>query len=213
VMVINKIDLSEDVDSAVQAVASIAEGAPILPVSATERLGIDLLQHYIPPGRTAVLLGPSGVGKSALINALLGEEEQETGEVRSNDRRGRHTTTRRELFLLPGGGAIIDTPGLREVQPWAAEAGVDSAFEDIRQLASQCRFKDCQHDAEPDCAVHQALADGRLDMRRFENYQHMKKEMAYQVRRRDQHAQLEEKKKWKKIALWMREIKREHGGP
>ena len=163
VIVLNKVDLCPDVDIYIRSVEDIAPGISIHPVSAKERIGLDALRNYLTKGNTVAFLGSSGVGKSALINALLGEEKQETGEVRQDDDMGRHTTTKRELILLPGGGIMIDTPGMREIQMWAGEEDLQGAFHDIEMLAKECRFSDCSHNAESGCAVRAAIDQGDLN--------------------------------------------------
>ncbi|HEY90374.1 MAG TPA: ribosome small subunit-dependent GTPase A [Dehalococcoidia bacterium] len=204
VIVLNKIDLCPDVDACIRNVEPVASGVPIHAVSATERLGLDALVTYLDRGKTAVFLGPSGVGKSALLNALLGIERQEVGEVRGIDRKGRHTTTRRELVLLPGGGAVIDTPGLREVQMWADEDSLGSVFKDIEQLANECRFRDCTHHTEPGCAIKAAVQQGSLDVARLQSYRKLEKELRHLATREDIRTRLEERAKWKKISKWSR---------
>ena len=145
---------------------------------------------------TAVLLGSSGVGKSTLVNTLAGEELLATQEIR-DDGKGRHTTTRRELIQLPTGALIIDTPGIRELQLWVADDGIDEAFEDITELFDQCRFSDCAHDTEPGCAVRAALADGTLEADRWDSYLKLQAELAHLERKLDKRAASEERKKWK----------------
>jgi ribosome biogenesis GTPase / thiamine phosphate phosphatase len=186
----------------------VASGIPVHAVSATARTGLDALKIYLSQGKTAALLGSSGVGKSALINALLGTERLATGEVRESDRRGRHTTTRRELILLPGGGAVIDTPGMREIQVWGDEKSLDDAFGDISELAAGCRFSDCRHNAEPGCAVRAAIIKGELDARHLLNYQKLQREVRYLTARQEGHAVLEEKLRWKQISKMQKRIKR-----
>jgi ribosome biogenesis GTPase len=209
VILLNKADLSERVESFILEAQSIAATVPVHPVSALEHQGLDALASYLAPGQTVALLGPSGVGKSALINALLGVDQQATGEIRAQDHRGRHTTTRRELFLLPGRGMVIDTPGMRELGLWGEESGVGAAFEDIEELAAHCRFRDCRHDGEPGCAVQQALGDGSLDEARFDNYLRMRRELAHLARKNDPVAQRAEKERWKKISRWQKQISQE----
>jgi ribosome biogenesis GTPase / thiamine phosphate phosphatase len=207
VIVLNKLDLCADYDIYVRNIEDIAPGVSIHPVSARKRIGLDALRNYLTPGSTAAFLGSSGVGKSALINALLGAEKQETGEVREDDYTGRHTTTKRELILLPGGGIMIDTPGMREIQMWAGEEDLQGAFNDIELLAKQCRFKDCSHNAESGCAVMAAIDRGDLDLARLESYRKLQNELIYLTSREEGSIRLYEKLKFKKIAKWSKELK------
>jgi len=207
VIVLNKVDLCPDIDSYVRSVDGIAQGISIHPVSAKKRIGLDALRNYLTKGNTAAFLGSSGVGKSALINALLGVEKQETGEVRKDDRMGRHTTTKRELILLPGGSIVIDTPGMREIQMWAGEEDIQGAFHDIEMLAKRCRFSDCSHNLESGCAVSAAIDRGDLDPARLESYRKLQKELNYLASREGQSTRLYEKLKNKKIAKWAKELK------
>lgn len=207
VIVLNKVDLCEDINIYIQSVESIAPGISIHPVSAKRKIGIVALMNYLTKGSTAAFLGSSGVGKSALINALLGIEKLETGEVREDDRMGRHTTTRRELILLPSGGIVIDTPGMREIQLWAGEEDIQGAFHDIEMLAKQCHFADCSHNAESGCAVRAAVDRGELDPTRLDNYQKLQNELKYLASREEHSTRLYEKLKWKKIAKWSKELK------
>jgi ribosome biogenesis GTPase / thiamine phosphate phosphatase len=212
VVVLNKMDLHPDVDAYVRSVEAIASGIPIHPVSAKARIGLDGLMSYLTKGKTAAFLGSSGVGKSALINALLGIERQETGEVREDDHAGRHTTTRRELILLPGGGAVIDTPGMREIQMWAGEDNLPGVFGDIEVLAEKCRFNNCEHNSEPGCAVRDAIERGFLDPARLESYRKLQNEMDYLAFREQHNTRLREREKWKKIAQWSKKIHRPDQG-
>ena len=199
VIVLNKADVCDEVDGRIDQVESIAPGATVLAVSALQGLGMDALRQHVRPGQTAVLLGSSGVGKSTLINSLLGTARQRVEAVREDDSHGRHTTTYRELILLPDGGMIIDTPGMRELQLWTDAEALDGAFQDIDALAAQCRFRDCGHNREPGCVVRAALLSGALDRRRFQSYLKLQKELRYLDRRQDQRANLIEKARWKKI--------------
>ncbi|MBI2831074.1 MAG: ribosome small subunit-dependent GTPase A [Chloroflexi bacterium] len=206
VIVLNKVDLCGDVDMYIRSVESIAPGISIHPVSAKRKLGLGALRRYLTKGHTAAFLGSSGVGKSALINALLGVNKQETGEVREDDRMGRHTTTRRELILLPGGGIVIDTPGMREIQLWAGEEYLKEAFQDIEALAEQCHFSDCSHNTEIGCAVRAAIVRGELEPSRLDSYQKLQGELKYLASKEEHGTRLYEKQKWKKIAKWSKEL-------
>ncbi|MGH9163465.1 MAG: ribosome small subunit-dependent GTPase A [Vicinamibacteraceae bacterium] len=183
VVVLNKADACDEVDGRRRAVEAIAPGVPIAVTSARRGDGLEELRAHVRPGRTVAFLGSSGVGKSTLINALLGEARQATREVRASDQRGRHTTTHRELIVMPGGGLLIDTPGMRELQLWEGEGALAAAFPDIEALAAECHFTDCTHDREPRCAVKQAVADGRLPAVRLAQYQTLRGEGAGRARR------------------------------
>jgi ribosome biogenesis GTPase len=170
VLVLNKADL---VDEPEKDVALLREGGvfqPIYVASATEAEGVDALWALCRPGQTVAFVGSSGVGKSTLINTLLGEQVQKVGEVRESDDRGRHTTTHRQMLRLQDGGLLIDTPGIREVALWGSAAGIDEAFDDVLEVAVRCYFRDCRHQGEPECAVAEALEKGELDPERFEHY-------------------------------------------
>jgi ribosome biogenesis GTPase len=199
IVVLNKSDLAYDLDGQVAEVEAVVFGVPIHAVSAEMHAGIDELRPYLPEGRTGALLGSSGVGKSSIINLLLGEERFRTNEVRS-DGRGRHTTSHRELVLLPGGGLIIDTPGLRELQLWDADDGLDRAFVDVVELAARCRFSDCSHRTEPGCAIKAALTDGTLPKERWESYLKLQRELAHLERKLDPRLRSEQRKKWATIS-------------
>ncbi len=177
VVVLNKADLPRDIAEVRAQLGPVAGKVAVELVSAHSGQGLDALRGHIGPGRTAAFLGSSGVGKSTIINRLIGREVQRTAEVRESDSKGRHTTTHRELVVLPGGGLLIDTPGMRELQLWDVSTGLDDAFEDIATLGVDCRFRDCTHDSEPDCAVRGAVADGRLSGARHGNYLRLHKEV------------------------------------
>ncbi|WP_211745849.1 ribosome small subunit-dependent GTPase A [Paenibacillus sp. Marseille-Q4541] len=183
VIVLSKSDLCDDIESRLAETQSIAPGVPVFAVSARLGLGREQLEKYACSGQTVALTGSSGCGKSTIINWLTGREDQMTQEVREDDSRGRHTTTHRELFLLPDGGVIIDTPGMRELSIWDDGDGVSRTFDDIEQLAKQCFFDDCQHGQEKGCAVREAIDEGKMDPSRLINYQKMQREIAYQLRK------------------------------
>jgi len=195
VVVLTKADLCTKIDAAVAHVSGVTFGVPVHVVSAVTGEGVEELGAHIAGGRTGTLVGSSGVGKSTLVNRLWGAERLATAAVRS-DGRGRHTTTHRELVALPGGGCLIDTPGMRELVLWDAEEGLDRAFEDVDDLARQCRFNDCRHGTEPGCAVREAIATGALDAARLESYRHLQRELRYLEIRHDARARSEERKRW-----------------
>jgi ribosome biogenesis GTPase len=199
VLLLTKADLCEQPAGAVAEIGRVAPHVPMHVVSALEGSGLGALAPYLGPGQTSVLLGPSGVGKSTLVNRILGEERQEVRETRSHDDRGRHTTTSRQLVFLPDGGMLIDTPGMRELQPWGDESVVAAAFDDISSLAAACRFTDCAHGGEPGCAVRAAVESGRLDPDRLENFQRLGREAAYEARKHDKAAAAEHKRRWKQL--------------
>lgn len=196
IIVLNKADLCPDVPSAVAEVEGAAPGVPTLVVSAVDGRGIDELRAYLLPHRTGVLLGSSGVGKSTLMNQIHGRALQKVERVRE-DGKGRHTTTHRELFAIPGGGLLIDTPGMRELQLWDEHEGLEETFDDVTALAQECRFSDCSHEVEPGCAVAMAVKQGRLERDRLDSYHKLVRELRFLERKRDQRAAIVEKRRIK----------------
>jgi ribosome biogenesis GTPase / thiamine phosphate phosphatase len=212
VVVLNKADLADDVDGRLVAVERIAPGVAVVAVSAWTGLGLDELRSHLRPAMTAAILGSSGVGKSTLVNALLGEDRQATAAVRGSDSRGRHTTTHRELFELPGGALLVDTPGIRALEVLGADAGLEAAFDEVADIASNCRFSDCAHQGEPGCAVSVALADGRLDERRLASYRKLEREQARAIRQEDPRARAEHRRTWRLIHKSVNQhMKRKYG--
>ncbi|MGH8975601.1 MAG: ribosome small subunit-dependent GTPase A [Acidimicrobiia bacterium] len=187
VLVLTKADLAADPEGAAAEAAGACPGSAVHVTSASTGLGLDGLAARLGGHRTAALMGESGAGKSTLINALVGDEVLATGAVRAGDAKGRHTTTARHLILLPGGGALIDTPGLRQLGLWSGEDGLAAAFADVESLAAQCRFRDCAHTGEPACAVAEAVTDGRLPARRLAGYVKLRRELDLQEGRVAEH--------------------------
>jgi ribosome biogenesis GTPase len=199
VIVLNKADVCPNVEGSMNDVRSIAPGVPIFAISAIQNTGLEQLAPYMKEGKTIVLLGSSGVGKSTIINALEGYGRQKVGDIREDDSRGRHTTTARELIIMESGGVIIDNPGMRELQLWDATDGIAETFRDIEELSRQCKFSDCQHETEPGCAIKRAIKEGILPETRFESYQKLQRELLAVERKKNPELMAEEKKKWKKI--------------
>ncbi|HJR46003.1 MAG TPA: ribosome small subunit-dependent GTPase A [Actinomycetota bacterium] len=207
VVVLTKADLCDDVPAALDAVQEVAIGTSVHVVSAVTGEGFDELGTYMAGHKTVALLGSSGVGKSTLVNELAGEEILKVQEIRDDDARGRHTTTHREMVLLPSGGIVVDTPGMRELQLWEASDGLSGSFQDIAELAAGCRFRDCTHGREPGCAVRAAVEAGTLPVERLASYNKLQRELMYLERKRDQRLASQETRRWKVQHKAMRRAK------
>jgi ribosome biogenesis GTPase / thiamine phosphate phosphatase len=211
-VVLTKADLCADSAALKAEIEAVTLGVPVHVVSALTGEGLAGLNEVLAPGDTAALLGSSGAGKSSLVNALAGRPVMTTQAIREHDARGRHTTTHRELILLPSGRLVLDTPGMRELGLWEADTGLGTTFADIEALTAQCRFRDCAHGTEPGCAVQTALAGGRLDMGRWRNYAKLQRELAHLDRKDDPRAQSEQRKMWSRRARMQRARQRSRNG-
>ncbi len=200
VIVLNKADLCPDLEAVLSVMAEVAHGMPLIVTSVPRHEGIEELRGFFRSRTTGALLGSSGVGKSSLINELLGEEHFKVQEVRETDSHGRHTTTHRELVLLSSGGMVIDTPGLRELQLWGDGGGLQDTFEDVEELALLCRFSNCLHETEPGCAVRQAIEEGRLEPNRMESYRKLQRELSHLQSKYDGREKIVNKQRMKQIA-------------
>lgn len=207
VVLLNKADLDPEAETRRAEIERLAAGVPVLVTAAKQGQGLPALERWLSPGRTVALLGSSGVGKSTIVNRLLGREKQKTQEVREADRRGRHTTSHRELIALPGGALLLDTPGLREIQLWAEGSGLQTAFLDLQELAAGCRFSDCSHGNEPGCAVRAAVAEGRLDPARLESFLKLQAELRALEVREDPLKRRQELGRWKAVHKSLRKGK------
>lgn len=198
-VLLTKSDLAADPAAALSAARAVAGDAPVHALSARTGEGLDAIAPFLPPRRTAALLGPSGAGKSTLVNALLGEARQATREVRAEDLRGRHATTRRELFALPSGALLVDTPGLRELALWDGADGIAATYDEVAALASSCRFRDCRHDGEPGCAVRAAAEEGAIEAARLAAFEKLRREEEVLSERRALGPARAERARWKRI--------------
>jgi ribosome biogenesis GTPase / thiamine phosphate phosphatase len=200
VVVLTKADVAASPDEMRLELESVAMGAPVLVTSAVSGEGVEALAEQLRPARTGVLLGPSGAGKSSLINRMAGAEVMKTRTVHHSGE-GRHMTSHRELIQLPGGGMIIDTPGLREAQLWKGEDALGSLFDDVEQIAQSCRFSDCEHRSEPGCAIKAAIDTGELDAARLESYRKLQRELRAVAARSDARLRSDERRKWKQVSV------------
>jgi len=198
IVLLSKADLGGDIDTILLAVAGVAASATVVVVSSFDGRGVDEVRERIGAGRTVAFVGSSGVGKSTLLNTLAGEERAYVREIRADDARGRHTTTRRQLHLLPEGGLVLDTPGMREFSLWDSD-GLEQTFADLDEIVARCRFGNCSHNGEPGCAIAAAVTDGSLEPDRLENWRKLQRETAHHERRVDALARAEERRKWKAI--------------
>ncbi|HYX31765.1 MAG TPA: ribosome small subunit-dependent GTPase A [Oligoflexus sp.] len=203
-LLLTKSDLIAE-DAIPPLMASVAHSFPVLVVSGISGQGMEALREKLPSGSTAVFIGSSGVGKSTLLNALLGEERQDTAGIRESDSRGRHTTSSRSLIALPSGALLIDTPGIRELGLWNLdEETLQESFDELEGWGGRCRYRDCQHESEPGCAVQEAIQKGQLNAERLASYRKLQKEQAFYERRQDKVKMIEEKNRWKSIHKAMR---------
>lgn len=208
VIVLTKSDLINDVEEYIYQVESVAIGVDVYAISCKTGEGLDKLKKYFSAGKTLVFLGSSGVGKSTLVNKLMGEEVMRTGEIREEDSRGRHTTTNRQLLMLPTGAMVIDTPGMRELGMWEASEGLDKTFQDVEQFLGMCKFSDCTHTNEPGCKILEAIDNGKLSQERYDSYLKLKNESKYND---DSDSYLREKRtKFKEIAKMNKNNKKKY---
>jgi ribosome biogenesis GTPase len=199
VVILSKADLCDTIEEKIAEIKNNFPGTEIIITNINDDKSVEVLSRFIEEGKTYIFVGSSGVGKSSLINKLVGEEKQKIIEIRESDSRGRHTTTSRELFVLPNGGIVMDTPGMRELQLWISDEGFANTFDEFEGLSENCRYSDCTHIHEKGCAVKEAVENGTLPKSKYDNYLKLQKELRYLERKVDHNAYLEEKKKWKEI--------------
>ncbi|MBU4277165.1 MAG: ribosome small subunit-dependent GTPase A [Proteobacteria bacterium] len=208
VVILTKADIHQDPEACVGEVEAVAMGVPVHLVSASDDTCLAPLEPYLSPGRTTAMVGSSGVGKSTLVNRLYGENVQLTRSTSIHMGKGRHTTTTRDLIVMPQGGMVIDNPGIREIAFWELDGGIEAAFPEIEKFALGCRFANCSHTHEPGCRVIEAVAEGEIPRNRVENYLKMKRELEYLSNRRHKSADRVEKERWKEVALQVKAIKK-----
>lgn len=209
VVILTKADLVDDYSEQMLAAQRVAAGIDVYVISIKTGFGLDSLKSYLKPGKTVVFLGSSGVGKSSLVNALAGQEIMAVGDIREDDSKGRHTTTRRQLIMLPDGAMIIDTPGMREFGMWDVSIGLGEAFNDVESFFGKCKFSDCHHQTEPGCAIKAAIMKGELSKERWESYLRLKREAEFSD---DKAGYLRQKQQWhKNLAKWSRQRKKNGG--
>lgn len=211
VIILTKADQHQHPEHFLTQVEAVAFGVPTHLVSAHDGTGLDMLKKYLSPGQTTVMVGSSGAGKSTLVNRLYGKPIQATGPISISVGKGTHTTTTRDLIMMPQGGMVIDNPGIREIVFWNDEDGLGAAFPEIERLAGQCRFSDCSHRHEPGCRVRQAVDDGDLLQNRLDSFHKMKRELAYLSDRQNKSADRLEKERWKDVALKVKAMKKRKG--
>ncbi len=207
-VILTKADLHPDTERCMNEVESVAFGVPVHLVSAKDSRGLMPLESYLTPGKTITLIGSSGAGKSTLVNRLSGKTVQTTGPISKSVGKGIHTTTTRDLIMMPQGGMVIDNPGIREIAFWDNDGSIRTAFPDIERLAGECRFSDCSHTHEPGCRVLQAAAEGKIEPGRLESYRKMKRELMYLADRRHKSADRVEKERWKEVTLKVKAMKK-----